>query len=338
MLPIAKDISFAEVPLIDLASLASGGKEDRQSVATLIAKACKEVGFLYVKNHGVNVAMTSGMLELARTFFDLPMDQKMEVAITKNPNFRGYLPVFTKGTDPNIRENLQEAFQIYYDLPPDDPDVLARKPLHGPNYWPTALPELKPRMLAYMDEMIRLSNELLELFALGLALPENTFRRYFTKPLHWLRLLHYPPQSTVDASKHIGTRAHTDQSAFTILLQDKLGGLEVYNLNGDWIQVPPIDGTFIVNIGELMKVWTDGIYCSTLHRVINRRGEERYSVPFFATPSYDSIIEPLMHHPDPTFEPPVFGSSMEMHKKVVCGEFLVHQSRRIYPTQPESRA
>src|ERR1044072_88884 len=108
-----------------------------------------------------------------------------------------------------------------------------------------------------------------------------------------LLLLHYPAQQPDADGKYLGARAHTDTNAFTILAQDNNGGLEVRNRDNEWVAVPPIDGTLVVNVGEVLKVWSDGIFSSTLHRVINRSGRRRYSIPFFMYPSYDALIHPL---------------------------------------------
>ena len=119
-------------------------------------------------------------------------------------------------------------------------------------------------------------------------------KAYFKKDMNSLRLLHYPPQRPEDDGEHLGARAHTDTNAFTILAQDNNGGLEIRNRDSEWVAVPPIEGTFVVNVGEVLKVWTDGIFSSTLHRVINRSGRERFSIPFFMYPSYDALIQPLL--------------------------------------------
>lgn len=336
MLPVAKHLSFSEIPLVDLGPMRDGSPSARLAVARELAEACQKVGFLYIQNHGVDEEKIRRIFAAGAEFFALPEAAKAEVSIAKNSLFRGWLPSFTKGADRNIKENLQEAFQIYRELPADDADILSGKPLFGLNPWPSALPQLRPVMLEYFDEMTRLSHQLLRLFALGLGLPEEKFLPYFSKSLDWLRVLHYVRQDMTIADKHIGTRPHTDGSAFTILAQDAHGGLEAYNLDDEWVAVPPIPGTFVVNIGEIMKVWSDGVFTATLHRVINRTSDHRYSVPFFVVPDYDVIIEPLISHPDPSFVPPVYLSSLSMHETVQCGQFVLAQNERIYPTKPRS--
>jgi isopenicillin N synthase-like dioxygenase len=132
-----------------------------------------------------------------------------------------------------------------------------------------------------------------------LELEPGTLRQYFSKDMNSLRLLHYPAQSPDDSGINLGARAHTDTNAFTILAQDPNGGLEIRNRDGNWVQVPPVADTFVLNVGEVLKVWTDGIFSSTVHRVVNRSGKRRYSIPFFMYPSYDAVIRTLMTNPDP---------------------------------------
>ena len=162
------------------------------------------------------------------------------------------------------------------------------------------MPDLEPRMMAYYDKVNELGYELLQLFELALGLrAEARSSSIFKKDMNSLRLLHYPPQKPDGDGVHLGARAHTDTNAFTILAQDANGGLEIRNRDSEWVAVPPIEGTFVVNVGEVLKVWSDGIFSSTLHRVINRSGRERYSIPFFMYPSYDALIQPLLKNPDP---------------------------------------
>jgi len=333
MLPTARKLAFTDVPVIDLAPAWSddGG---RRAVADAIAEACGRVGFMYVKNHRIAACDVAAVFKTAADFHELPLDAKMEVSMTRNNHAQGYLHGMTKGNAKSLSENLQEAFQIRRPLADDDPNLLAGKPLHGKIPWPGAMPDLKPRMMAYYDKVDVLGYELLALFELSLDLPAGKLEQYFKKDMNSLRLLHYPPQRPDEEGVHLGARAHTDTNAFTILAQDDNGGLEIKNRDGEWVAVPPIADTFVVNVGEVLKVWTDGIFSSTLHRVINRSGRERYSIPFFMYPSYDALIHPLMTNPDPSnVAPENLHTSMPRDKPFVYGEFKARSTARIMPSQ-----
>ena len=332
MLPTARKLAFSEVPVIDLAPALTGTDEERRNVAQEIADACARVGFFYVKNHGIPSEDIDAIFQTAQDFHNLPEEAKMEVSVRKNNHFQGYLHGMTKGNDRNISENLQEAFQIRRPLSKDDPDLLAGTPLHGMIPWPSAMPDLQPRMMAYYDKVDTLGREMLSLFELSLDLPRNTFMRFFKKDMNSLRLLHYPPQAPDGPGEHLGARAHTDTNAFTILAQDMNGGLEIRNKDGEWVAVPPIPGTFVINVGEILKVWTDGIFSSTLHRVINRSGRERYSIPFFLYPTFDEVIYPILRNPDPgNVAPEDLPTSMPRDKPFIWGEFKARNSARIIP-------
>jgi isopenicillin N synthase-like dioxygenase len=337
MLPSARKLDFTDVPVIDLAPAWSGGDAGRRAVADAIADACGRVGFFYVKNHGLTDADIAGIFQTAADFHNLPLDAKMEVSMTKNNHAQGYLHGMTKGNEKSISENLQEAFQIKRPLKDDDPDLIAGKPLHGKIPWPSAMPDLKPRMMAYYDKVNVLGYELLKLFELALDLPADALRKYFKKDMNSLRLLHYPPQQPDADGQYLGARAHTDTNAFTILAQDNNGGLEIRNRDNEWVAVPPIAGTLVVNVGEVLKVWSDGIFSSTLHRVINRSGRRRYSIPFFMYPSYDALIQPLLRNPDPSnVAPENLHTSMPRDRPFVYGEFKSRHTAKIMPGQSES--
>jgi isopenicillin N synthase-like dioxygenase len=185
------------------------------------------------------------------------------------------------------------------------------------------------RYYAYLDA---LGMRLLALFERGLDLAPGTFDAYFTKNMNSLRLLHYPPQRPDDPAEYLGARAHTDTNAFTMLVQDANGGLEIRNRDGDWVAVPPVPDTFVVNVGEVLKVWTDGIFSSTVHRVINRSGRERYSIPFFMYPSYDAMIQPLLRNPDPgNVAPENLHTSMPRDRPFVYGDFKARSTANIMP-------
>ena len=285
-LPVAKKILPTTIPVIDLGAM-HGDPGARKALGEKIAQACADLGFFYIVNHGIDPMHLDELYVAAERFFALSEAEKMSVALSSATSYRGYLPlaVMTQkpkfaATEAELKGNLYEAFQIHRELPPDDPDVVAGKPLHGANRWPAAMPELRERMTAYFDEMDDFAKSMLGLFALGLDLPEDRFEPYFRKPMMQLRLIHYPPQEPGDLGENIGLRPHTDSGAFTLLAQDPTGGLEIQTRDGDWILIPPLAGSYVVNLGEMMRVWTDGILLATPHRVVNRSGKERYSIRF----------------------------------------------------------
>jgi isopenicillin N synthase-like dioxygenase len=336
MLPTARKLAFADVPVIDLAPAWSGDAGAYRTLADEIADACGRVGFFYIRNHRIAAADVEAIFHTAADFHSLPLETKMESAMARNPDAQGqgYLPGMTKGTGKSLSENLQEAFQFRRPLADDDPDLLAGKPLHGRIPWPKAMPDLRPRMMAYYDKIDVLGYELLKLFELALELPAGELKQYFKKDMNSLRILHYPPQRPDEDGVHLGARAHTDTNAFTILAQDDNGGLEIRNRDNEWVAVPPIADTFVVNVGEVLKVWSDAIFSSTLHRVINRSGRERYSIPFFMYPSYDALIRPLMKNPDPSnVAPEDLHTSMPRDRPFLYGEFKAQSTARIMPGQ-----
>lgn len=333
-LPISRPVTAEDCPVIDLATMHGGDAADFRRIAQQITEASQNLGFFYIINHGIPPAQIDAMLELGKRFFALPLEEKMAIRLALSDNYRGYLPMKLMGADPSLKGNLHEAFQIHRELPADDPDVLAGKPLHGPNQWPASMPELKPKVLEYYNAMTDLSFTFLKMFAMGLDLPQDAFTRFFRKHMMQFRFLHYPPQEPTDSGDHLGTRAHTDSGAFTFLAQDDVGGLEIMNRNREWISVPPIKGAYVVNIGETMKIWTDGVLVSTPHRVINRYGKERFSMPFFATPDFDAHLHPVLENPNKGAldEEPVFATSVESGKPVTCGEVLLKLYGRIWPS------
>ncbi|MGD9945368.1 MAG: isopenicillin N synthase family dioxygenase, partial [Burkholderiaceae bacterium] len=273
-LPISRPVTAEDCPVIDLSAMHNGNAADFRRIAQQITSASQNLGFFYVINHGIPQAQIDAMLELGKRFFELPLEEKMAIRLALSDNYRGYLPMKMMGADPSLKGNLHEGFQIHRELAADDPDVLAGKPLHGPNQWPASIPELKPQVLQYYDAMSALSHTFLRMFALGLDLPEDSFTRFFRKPMMQFRWLRYPAQEPTESGDHLGTRPHTDSGAFTFLAQDDIGGLEILNRSGEWISVPPLKGAYVINIGEMMKIWTDGVLVSTPHRVINRYGQE----------------------------------------------------------------
>jgi isopenicillin N synthase-like dioxygenase len=191
----------------------------------------------------------------------------------------------------------------------------------GPNVWPADLPGFEPTMAGYFEAMRRLSERLMKGIALSLDLSEDYFDTFKKDPVATLRLLHYPPQREDAAPNEKGAGAHTDWGALTLLLQDEVGGLQVFDKNTDeWIHADPVPGTFVVNLGDALAHWTNDMYKSTLHRVVNASGRERYSVPYFydGDADYEVVCIPTCLKPgeEPKYAPiTVEGHLMNMYRK-----------------------
>lgn len=276
---------FTEVPVVDVGGL-RGSADERERVARELGSAAREVGFLYVTGTGIDPALFADLLRVTKAFFALPLDEKMRTYIGNSRNHRGYVPigeeVFSGGT-----VDLKEAFDLGRDLPADDPDHLAGRML-GPNQWPD-VPGFAAACTAWYEAVMALGRELLSGFALALGERADAFDRYVTKPPSQLRLIHYPHDP--DAVDATGIGAHTDYECFTIL-KPTAPGLEVLNGAGEWIDVPPRDGAFVVNIGDMLEIWTNGEFVATTHRV-RKVTEERWSFPLFFNVDHDTLVAPL---------------------------------------------
>ncbi len=320
IMPAARILDFSEIPVIDIGPLVRGERQREAQVVEAIARACQEVGFMYVRNHGVPAAVLSRLVEQAKAFFALPAAEKNTVAVENSPQFRGYLPLEYTGDEGEKGKNLQEGFMIMHERPRD---VFA---MHGPNQWPHALPPLKSAMWAYFDAMEKLAHPVMHGLALALGLSPDFFDSVHRNPMSVLKLNHYPPQQIMDETEIIGVGGHCDGGSFTILWQDSLGGLEVRNKSGDWVGVPPIEGSFVINIANLLQRWTNGRFSSTEHRVINRYGKDRYSIAFFVYPAHSAVIQPVVDQSRGDFDP------------VVCGEDMLTYFRRVYPQRATAGA
>lgn len=282
----AKRESFDKIPVIDIAPLLDGS--DKLKVAREIRWALSNAGFMYVKNHGIAQTFVDQVFDVTRRFFELPMATKMALHVSNSDvALRGYIEPFGENTDPGKTKDLKECF----DLGPER--AALEGPFFGPNQWPSALPEFQDLTYSYHQKMVTLSKHLLKGIALSLDLPETHFESLMQDPISIQRLLHYPPQNGMIDEKIIGIGAHTDYGNLTILAQDDVGGLQVMNREGNWIEGTPIPGTFVINIGDLIQRLTNDVYLANLHRVINATGRERYSIPFFIDADYGATFSPL---------------------------------------------
>jgi len=279
----SKQIAFNEIPVIDVTSLIN--HSDPEAVARQIGHACENVGFFYIKNHGVDQALIDEMYALTKQFFDLPYDQKNKLNIVHSgQTLRGYIPMYAENVDPENTRDFKEC----YDYGAHTDEV---SPFFGPNLMPAELPRFKVVAEAYYAQVLSLARKLISGISLSLGMPGDYFEKLQRKPITIQRILHYPPQVGKVSQEEIGIGAHTDYGFLTVLSQDGVGGLQVRNRAGEWVSAPPIDGTFIVNIGDLVQTLTNDRYVSTMHRVVNTSGLERYSIPLFIDLDFDAIVE-----------------------------------------------
>jgi isopenicillin N synthase-like dioxygenase len=284
------------IPVIDFGPAFAGVAGALEAVATQVRMACERVGFFYMAGHGVPQAVIDSAFEAAREFHGLPLEQKMQLKI--NENNIGYLP-FNQSMQrastvhKATRPNYNESFFVSHDRGADHPDVLAGLPLRGRNQWPAGRERMRAAMMRYFKTLERVGDRMLPVFARSLDLPSDHFARFFTDEPHInLRFLHYPPQDTAD-DEQFGQGPHTDNSFLTILAREDVPGLAVRLPNGEWLAPPVIPGTFLVNLGNMMKRWSNDRFLSTPHGVLNDSGKDRYSIAFFYSPNVNVTIECL---------------------------------------------
>ena len=271
------------LPIIDISGLASSDPAARRAVGDALKAACLEHGFFYCTGHGVPQGLIDAAMAQTRALFDLPMEAKLAVDKAKSPCNRGYEHLGGQTLQPGAMPDRKEGYYIGDDLSDLDPRVQNGLFNHGANQWPQDLPGFQAVMMGYYAALCVVSETLMRGLALSLDLPEDYFKGFTTQPMGTVRLLHYPP-ARPEVPDEMGAGAHTDFGGLTILLQDDNGGLQVKDPHGKgWIDAPPVPGAYVVNLGDMISRWTNDRYVSTLHRVINRSGNERYSIPFFYT-------------------------------------------------------
>jgi isopenicillin N synthase-like dioxygenase len=285
-------VSPATLPVIDIAGLASGPLANRRAVAAEIKAACLDKGFFYIRNHGVAESLVESVFAEGARFFARPAAEKAALDKVRSKANRGYEPLQGQTLEAGAPPDLKEGFYIGPEHAADDRRVVAGKFNHGPNQWPAQPTSFRPTMEAYFKEMLELGRRLMGALALSLDLDKDHFAAFCTEPMATLRLLHYPSQPAGGDPTQKGAGAHTDFGGLTLLRQDDVGGLQVWDQGeSGWIHADPVPGTYVVNLGDMIARWTNDRYRSTVHRVVNTSGRERYSVPFFYVGNYDHTVE-----------------------------------------------
>lgn len=298
------------LPVIDLAPLLSGASRDLEKVSDEIGRAAREIGFFYVTGHGIDRSLIDRTFAASHVLFALPLEAKM--ALTKDffKTNRGYVPMEGEALDPARPSDLKEAFNIGWDLEPDDPRILAGEPFRAVNQWPE-IPGWKETLLAYFNSVWSLGRQMHRAIAVDLGAEPDFFENKLDAPLATLRLLHYPPQPASARAGQVGAGTHTDYGNLTLLLPDQVGGLEVRRRDGTWLKAPTLEGAFICNIGDCLMRWSNDTYASTPHRVVNDSGRERYSIAFFLDPNPDAEVACLpgcQSDERPAKYPPISGA------------------------------
>eukprot|EP00298_Acanthocystis_sp_HF-20_P007629 c1717_g1_i1.p1 GENE.c1717_g1_i1~~c1717_g1_i1.p1 ORF type:complete len:339 (+),score=112.97 c1717_g1_i1:27-1043(+) len=295
--------SFQSIPLFDVDELF---EKKSQSEINRLRNVCHDIGFFYITNHGISKEFLAETFYYTRWFFDLSLEEKEKTSILLSPQYRGYgryKQEMTLG-----KPDYKETVDLGYELNTIEFDEKTKYlKLQGPNQWPLSedlndinspAAKFKSHMLEYISKVHHLSKKLLSLMARCLGLSENFFDPFFNlnsiDAFAMLRLLRYPAQlssESADTSVELGVGPHIDQGCLVILLQD-LPGLQVQNNKGEWIDANPIEGTFVVNIGKMLQVWSNNYFVATVHRVLGSKTVTRHSIPYFAEPSLSTVVLP----------------------------------------------
>lgn len=279
--------NFQDIPVIDVAPLFSDDRRALDSVAQAIRKASIEVGFFYVSGHNVGKNLMRATVMASKYFFALPDEVKRRIAI--NSAHRGYVGFAQTTLRGAKKADLKESFNFAFPFPENAPELKAGRPLVGPNQWPAGEAMWQSVLEDYYQQVFELGQRILKAIAVALELPQDFFRKLYQRPLVRARLLHYPPQTENDDDQY-GAAEHTDYGTITLLWQDDVGGLQVKNRQGVWIDAPYLEDSFVVNIGDMLARWSNDLFVSTPHRVMNKSGRERYSIPVFYDPDFDVAV------------------------------------------------
>ena len=307
------------IPIIDVRSL---DEEIPSSALTAsFYEAYHQLGFSYIVNHGIDPALVESIFEASHRFHALPLKEKMKVNL--DHNHRGYIAINTS-TDVNSqlaevkKPNQSASFMMMREDKVESDDVY----LSGPNQWPE-LEGFRTVLEQFNSELEILAYKLMRLALLSAGVQDLSVMEKFAQPTTWLRLLHYPSLPKSSPQDLYGSAPHTDFGCLTILAQDNIGGLQVQSPEGVWLDVPKLENSFVVNVGDMLHRMTNGLLRSTPHRVINKSGEKRYSCPFFYDPHVSLNVKPLIGTGEPKFKAINFGeflkkelgASYEKHKK-----------------------
>lgn len=310
-------VDSGQIPLVDISALRLADPQQLQSnptdavleVASELHRASTSYGFIYVTGHGIAESVLDHTRSSGLHFFRASTADKSQVTISRQ--HRGWLKQGgAKMHDdalPDLKESFVWALEDAEGKAPDD------HPLRGKNQWPDFQPALRTAALDFFYQAHEVATSLLNGFALGLNLPADTFLKTSDTPMSRASLVYYPSQNKNSDEQQFGVGAHTDFGVLTVLSQDDVGGLQVEDINGEWIDAPPVPGALVINVGDLLSRWTAGAYKSTPHRVINQSGRERLSLVLAYDPNPGTMIDPASIYDKPP---------ANAEEPITCGDYL----------------
>ena len=317
----------SQIPLIDIGPYFAGGRADKKRVADEMSRACERIGFFLISGHGVAPALVEGVQRESKAFFALLLEEKLAIRQRKEQKgSRGYEPVGTEQLSATIGvetpPDLKESLSIGPLEVPDHPSCRTEEaaPLYRPNMWPENPATLRPTCEAYIRALDRLSQHLHRLAAIAFDLPEDHFEDKIDRGFSILRVLNYPDQREEPEEGQLRAGEHSDYDNLTIcLIEDKPGGLQARGPDSNWVDVPFVAGSFVVNIGDFLMRWTNDRWKSTRHRVVNppRAAGERLSACHFIMPNHDAVIECL-----PTCQTPEHPAK---YSPIVAGDYMIEK-------------
>ena len=301
-------ISVGEIPVIDISSL-FGADPQYLSVGKALQKAATEIGFFYVSGHSIHQELLEQAFSVSKNFFAAPEEAKATV-LTQGYH-RGLLAMGVSKMEGQQKVDLKESYIWGEDYVQDNADFLAGNELLPPNRWPNFMPEIRQILPEYLHQAHHTGKQLLRAIAASLDIDLDYFVGKFRKPITRSTLIHYPPQPPTMGEEQFGVSPHTDYGTITLLAQDDTGGLRVQGINGNWLTAHPIEGTIVVNVGDLLARWSNNRFRSTPHCVVNASGKERYSIATAMDPDWDTLVSPVVK---PGEQP--------LYEDVLCGDYI----------------
>ncbi len=307
--------SAKTIPVIDIAPLRNGS--GAMNVARALHKASHGLGFIYIKGHGISDQTIAQARASAFGFFRA--DPKDKAIVKVSSAHRGWLGQGGAKMGDGAKPDLKESFIWGYQ---DSAGKVEKDhSLRGDNQWPDFLPQMENHAMAYFEQAHKVAHHLMRGFALGLNLDEGFFLKTCSHPLSRTSFVYYPPQPKEMGQQQFGVGAHTDFGVLTVLCQDDVGGLQVQTTDGDWIEAPPVPGSLIVNVGDLLSRWTDGAYKSTPHRVVNSSGRERLSLVLAFDPDPQTLIDARQ----------IYGPDyVAQNDPITCGDYLTWRFNKAF--------